>query len=208
MSEMIIRLIQDIDKYQEMSAALSVISRKFSYKNEQNLLIQSIFLWESDILQYQIRSKSQIHSIDKESIDLLDAIEHFAKYGYEYLYIMENGVIVDSISYHEFIKYGLINKTRNYVIEKKQVEKIGIDKYITIHNEFNRIVVVDDDEFQYEINLMTEPELLHSIERELIALRIMPLFAQEVKQQLQQYSVITVFADDYVSDFCRKICWG
>lgn len=55
---------------------------------------------------------------------------------------------------------------------------------------------------------MTEPELLHSIERELIALRIMPLFAQEVKQQLQQYSVITVFADDYVSDFCRKICWG
>lgn len=117
---MIIRLIQDIDKYQEMSAALSVISRKFSYKNEQNLLIQSIFLWESDILQYQIRSKSQIHSIDKESIDLLDAIEHFAKYGYEYLYIMENGVIVDSISYHEFIKYGLINKTRNYVIEKSR----------------------------------------------------------------------------------------
>lgn len=159
-------------------------------------------------MQYQIRSKSQIHSIDKESIDLLDAIEHFAKYGYEYLYIMENGVIVDSISYHEFIKYGLINKTRNYVIEKKQVEKIGIDKYITIHNEFNRIVVVDDDEFQYEINLMTEPELLHSIERELIALRIMPLFAQEVKQQLQQYSVITVFADDYVSDFLQKNLLG
>lgn len=43
MSEMIIRLVQDIDKYQEMSAALSVISRKFSYKNEQNLLMQSIF---------------------------------------------------------------------------------------------------------------------------------------------------------------------
>lgn len=43
MEEMIIRLIQDMDKYQEMSAALSVISRKFSYKNEQNLLMQSIF---------------------------------------------------------------------------------------------------------------------------------------------------------------------
>lgn len=43
MTEMIIRLMQDMDKYQEMSAALSLISRKFSYKNEQNLLMQSIF---------------------------------------------------------------------------------------------------------------------------------------------------------------------
>lgn len=43
MSEMIISLMQDMDKYQEMSAALSVISQKFSYKNEQNLLMQSIF---------------------------------------------------------------------------------------------------------------------------------------------------------------------
>lgn len=43
MSEMIISLLRDMDKYQEMSAALSVISRKFSYKNEQNLLMQSIF---------------------------------------------------------------------------------------------------------------------------------------------------------------------
>ncbi|MCI8529567.1 MAG: hypothetical protein HFH82_10510 [Lachnospiraceae bacterium] len=159
-------------------------------------------------MQYQIRSKLQIHSIDKEKIDLLAAVEHFAKYGYEYLYIMENGVIVDSISYHEFVKYGLCSKTRNYVIEKKQVEKIGIDKYITTHYEFSRIVVVDDDEFQYEINLMTEPELLHCIEREFIALRIMPLFAQEVKQQLQQYSVITVFADDHVSDFLQKNLLG
>ena len=43
MSEMIIKLMQDVDKYQEMSTALSIISRKFSYKNEQNLLMQSIF---------------------------------------------------------------------------------------------------------------------------------------------------------------------
>ena len=43
MSEMIINLMKDMDKYQEMSNALSVISRKFSYKNEQNLLMQSIF---------------------------------------------------------------------------------------------------------------------------------------------------------------------
>lgn len=159
-------------------------------------------------MQYQIRSKSQIHIIDKESIDLLVAIEHFAMYGYEYLYIMENGMIVDSISYHEFVKYGLLNKNRNYIIEKKQIEKIGIDKFITTHNEFSRIVVVDEDEFYYEINLMTEPELLHSIERELIALRIMPLFAQEVKQHLKQYSVITVFADDHVSNFLQKYLFG
>lgn len=159
-------------------------------------------------MQYQIRSKSQIHSIDKESVNILTAVEHFAKYGYEYLYILENGVIVDSISYHEFVKYGLLNKTRNYVIEKKQIEKIGIDEYITTHNEFSRIVVVHDNEFQYEINLMTEPELLHSIERELMALRFMPFFAQEVKQTLQQYSVITVFADDHVSDFLQKYLLG
>lgn len=159
-------------------------------------------------MKYQIRSKSQIHSVDIDSIDLLVAIEHFAKYGYEYLYIMKNGMMVDSISYHEFVKYGLINKNRNYVIEKKQIEKIGIDGYISTHNEFSRIVVVDGDEFQYEINLMTEPELLHSIERELIALRILPLFAQEIRQKFKQYSVITVFADDYVSNFLQKYLLG
>lgn len=159
-------------------------------------------------MKYQIRSKPQIHIVDIESINLLVTIEHFAKYGYEYLYVMKNSMIVDSISYHEFIKYGLINKNRNYVIEKKQIEKIGIDEYISTHNEFSRIVVVDGDEFQYEINLMTEPELLHSIERELIALRMLPLFAQEIRQQLKQYSIITIFADDYVSIFLQKYLLG
>lgn len=43
MSEIIIELADNTYKYQEMSDALSVISRKFSYKNEQNLLMQTIF---------------------------------------------------------------------------------------------------------------------------------------------------------------------
>ena len=43
MSEMIVRLIRNPDKYREMSDALSIISKKFSYKSEQNLLMQAIF---------------------------------------------------------------------------------------------------------------------------------------------------------------------
>ena len=42
MAKIITELADNIYKYQEMSDALSVISRKFSYKNEQNLLMQSI----------------------------------------------------------------------------------------------------------------------------------------------------------------------
>ena len=43
MSEKILSLINDTNIYQEMSSALSSVSRKFSYKSEQNLLMQSIF---------------------------------------------------------------------------------------------------------------------------------------------------------------------
>ena len=42
MAKIITELVDNTYKYQEMSDALSVISRKFSYKNEQNLLMQSI----------------------------------------------------------------------------------------------------------------------------------------------------------------------
>lgn len=42
MAEIITELVDNTYKYQEMSDALSVISRRFSYKNEQNLLMQSI----------------------------------------------------------------------------------------------------------------------------------------------------------------------
>lgn len=42
MAKIITELADNIYKYQDMSDALSVISRKFSYKNEQNLLMQSI----------------------------------------------------------------------------------------------------------------------------------------------------------------------
>lgn len=155
-------------------------------------------------MKYQIRSKNQIHCVDKESINLVVAIEHFANHGYEYLYISDKGIIVDFISYHEFIKYGLINKKRSYVVEKRQIESAGIERYISIHNKFSRIVVVEDDEFLYEINLMTEPELLHSIERDLMALRMLPLFSEEIVQQLKYYNVITVLAESYVSSFLKN----
>ena len=157
-------------------------------------------------MQYQIRSRLQIHSINNKSIDILFAVEHFARYGYEYLYIIDNNVFTDAISYHDFIKHGLHKKPRSYVVEKKYIEQIGIDKYITAHNELSRIVVIDDNEFQYEINLMKEPELLHCIERELFALRFMNLFAQDVRKQLNQYSnsTITVFADEHVYEFLKS----
>ena len=43
MSKKIINIIDDVDMYHKMSVALAVISKKFSYKSEQNLLMQSIF---------------------------------------------------------------------------------------------------------------------------------------------------------------------
>lgn len=143
-----------------------------------------------------------------ENIDLYIAAEHFAEYGYEYLYIKKNGVIVDSVSYHEFVKNGLIKKERDYIVEKKVIEKKGLDEYIETHNGLSRIVVTDNEEFQYEINLMTEPELLHSVERELMALRALPLFQNEVIGQIKKYKVITVFADDKVREYLQKYLHG
>lgn len=159
-------------------------------------------------MQYQIRVKSQLHCVDAENVDLYISAEHFAKYGYEYLYITKNGVIVDSVSYHEFVKNGLSKKKRDYITEKNVIEKTGIDEYITTHNEYSRIVVTDNDEFQYEINLMTEPELLHSVERELMTLRALPLFKNEVIEQIKKYKVITVFADDKVREYLQKYLCG
>ena len=42
MADKIISLIDNPDVYREMSLELASISRKFSYKNEQNLLMQEI----------------------------------------------------------------------------------------------------------------------------------------------------------------------
>lgn len=154
-------------------------------------------------MKYQIKNKNQIHCIDRKNLNLMNAIEHFANHGYEYLYITESGIIVDYISYHEFVKYDFTKRKRNYVVEKSQIDIVGIENYITTNNDYSRIVVVEGDKFQYEINLMTEPELLHAIECELIALRMLPLFLKDIIQQLKKYDVITVFADDYVSSFLQ-----
>lgn len=131
-------------------------------------------------MKYQIKNKNQIHCIDRKNLNLMNAIEHFANHGYEYLYITESGIIVDYISYHEFVKYDFTKRKRNYVVEKSQIDIVGIENYITTNNDYSRIVVVEGDKFQYEINLMTEPELLHAIECELIALRMLPLFLKDI----------------------------
>lgn len=145
-----------------------------------------------------------MHTIEVSNLTLENAIEHFAKYGYEYLYITENEKVIDVISYHEFLKYGIEKRKRSYIINVENFQIYDIEKFIEDHCSLNRIAVICGKEFLHEINLMTEPELLHSIERELFALRFLPLFSREVQEEIKTYRRIYVVAANEIVSFLKK----
>ena len=123
-------------------------------------------------MRYQVRDISQVHTIDSQDVSFDVVVKHFVEYGYEYLYILQDNQIKDVINYHEFIKYGLDYRNRDYILDSTLLDNNNIENYLEKNYSLNRLVVLEDGQLLYEINLMTEPELLHSVERELFSLRV------------------------------------
>lgn len=154
-------------------------------------------------MRYQVRNISQVHTIASREISLDIALQHFVEYGYEYLYIVQDDQIKDVISYHEFIKYGLDFRKRDYIMDISVFDDIDIESYLERNYSLNRLVILEDRKLLYEINLMTEPELLHSVERELFALRFLPLFGSSISKQIKEYEQIYVFSNDEIFKFIK-----
>ena len=154
-------------------------------------------------MRYQVRNISQVHTIASREISLDVALQHFVEYGYEYLYIVQDDQIKDVISYHEFIKYGLDFRKRDYIMDISVFDDIDIESYLERNYSLNRLVILEDRKLLYEINLMTEPELLHSVERELFALRFLPLFGSSISKQIKEYEQIYVFSNDEIFKFIK-----
>lgn len=154
-------------------------------------------------MRYQVRDIFQIHTIERREISLDVALLHFVEYGYEYLYIVQDERINDVISYHDFIKYGLDFRKRDYILDISVLEDIDIESFLEQKYSLNRLVILEDEKLLYEINLMTEPELLHSVETELFALRFLPLFGNNIANQIKEYEKIYVFSNDEIFDFIK-----
>lgn len=152
-------------------------------------------------MKMQIRFPSQLQKIDYKDLSVMAAISHFVNYGYEYLYIYKNGNLYDVLSYHDFVLFELDRRERSYIVEESEVKEEKIDSFLSNHPEVNRIVVISSGELRYEINIMTEPELLHSIERELFSLRFIDLFLEEISERLMINKRILILAPKHVANF-------
>lgn len=155
-------------------------------------------------MRYQVRDISQVHTIDSRDVSFDTVVMHFVEYGYEYLYIVRDNQIKDVISYHEFIKHGLDFRKRDYILDSRILHNINIENYLEKNYSLNRLVVLEDEQLLYEINLMTEPELLHSVERELFSLRFLPLFRSSISNQIKEYEKIYIFSNDEIFDFIKE----
>lgn len=152
-------------------------------------------------MNFQVRFLSQLHSIQYEELTVRTAARHFADFGYEYLYVFKNSKLYDVLSYHDFIIHGLIHREREYTVELSELNHITIEQYFCENPQINRLAVTDSGKILYEINNMTEPFLLHSVEKNLFSLRFVDLFYSELKEVLKSFRTALLLAPMQAADF-------
>ncbi len=154
-------------------------------------------------MKYQLRSISQVHTVELDKLNLLVACEHFADYGYEYLYVYDNGKFIDAIDYHSFLSNGLLKKERPYIFDEGILKTESVEEFIENNSIWNRFIFTRNGNPIFEINMATQPELLYSVERELLAIRYLPIFTSEIKNALNDYDHIYILAESVLAHYIK-----
>ena len=146
-------------------------------------------------MKYKLTYVNELHAIERRNLSDDTAIAHFVKHGYDFLYIFEREELLDVLSYQDFLRYGLEPRERPYLQDFSQLkDDTAIRNFFQQNHNINRCALIKNGRLFGEVNTLTEPPLIHSVLKNLLALRYIQIFSREVADYFSSFNKVILFA--------------
>ena len=148
-------------------------------------------------MRFQIRYENDLNIVYNRDPSYTEIAIHFAQNGYDPLYVYKNNQLKYIVLYEDFVL-----KNLNYSLERDFIKEYNtaLNKS-RIENDFLRdldsewLVYVNGGKVVCEINSLIELPLQNSVSKNLIAIRYIKYFYNELYQYFRTYKSIMILAD-------------
>lgn len=158
-------------------------------------------------MNYDLTFKPDIKKIDFKGVSIKSVAKHFADNGYDFLYVYKNGKFFNVITFSDFMSGNFFEQG-----DKKFIQPVvkfksfkDVQRFFEDNPDIERLVLVDAGEIVCEFNPRIELPLQNNVAKNLMALRYVCLFREELVQYLAAFDKISVIAKGYIADFIAEI---
>lgn len=156
--------------------------------------------------QYQIKYRKDLDVIDKNKVNQYIMTEHFAKKGYDNLYLSDDNKIVSVVSFEDYLSGIFIEgMNRNFILSLDKVTcREDIEHFFIDNPDVDRISVIEKGNLICEIDSMVEIPIQNGLAKNLMSLRYIDIFFEELQDYFHQYKTILLLAENAVLDYLRN----
>lgn len=158
-------------------------------------------------MRYQIKYVDSLQIIYDKDPSWEELAIHFSMYGYDPLYVYKNGKINYVITFQDF-SMRKINTSLNRQFIKEYTDTLqnsDIEKAFLADLDAERIIYLRNGKVVCEANALIELALQNSIAKNLMALRYVKIFHQELSEYLEKYDSILILAEYDVYSYLQNI---
>ena len=157
-------------------------------------------------MEYQITYCGDLSTIDLQDLSTKKIAEHFARRGYDFLYLFNGDKFFDVITFSDFLAHKKNAENKIYIQSLEKFHcKADIDRFFRAHHEIERLVLLKNDELFCEINPQIELPLQNNVAKNLMSLRYVKFFRKELIEFLAPYKKIIVIAEEDTALFIKKL---
>lgn len=157
-------------------------------------------------MSYQIKYRNELNILDEADLTQIQIVNHFAKNGYENLYLRHNSKISGIVTLDDFLKGEIVAgidrefvRSKNEVCNKQMISDIFLD-----YPYIDRISVIEDGNLICEIDGLVELPLQNGLSKNLMALRYVDMIKEELNDELRKYKRVLLIASNDICSFFKK----
>ena len=156
-------------------------------------------------IPFQVKYRRDLNIIDYSEVSDLSIMNHFARNGYENLYITEMGKLCSVITLDDFLNGDEVDGlNRDFIRDLKELhtdEDIG--RLFIDYPYIDRITVIDGEELVCEVDSLIELPLQNGTAKNIVALRYADMFKSELRDYFESCGSLLLIANDEILSFLK-----
>lgn len=148
-------------------------------------------------MRFQIKYANALPMICDRDPSWQELAVHFAENGYDPLYVYKNGCISYVVTFQDFSTRAINTSLNRSFIKtySDDMQDTDIEKAFLEDLDAERIIYLKDGRVICEVNALIELSLQNSIAKNLMALRYVRIFHNELSAYIEQFNSILVLAE-------------
>ena len=158
-------------------------------------------------MYYETIFNRNLNKIDYYHLSTERIANHFAENGYDFLYVYKKGIFFNVIKFSDFLSGKLFENNNKKFIQHftKFKNLLEVDAFFEDNPEVERLVLIDSKDVVCEFNPLIELPLQNNVAKNLMALRYVKFFRNEIVQYLSTFNKILVIARKYTASFIVEL---